>query len=89
MDQQTIIDIGTKSILVAMKIAAPCLLAIMITGLIISIFQAATQISEQTLSFIPKIFAMTAAIVICGSWILEILTLFTIDLFESITTIKN
>ena len=62
MNQQAIIDIGMESALLTMKIAAPALLAIMVTGFLVSIFQAATQINEQTLSFIPKVLAMTAAL---------------------------
>ena len=72
-----------------MKIAAPALLAIMITGLLISIFQAATQINEQTFSFIPKVIAMGIALVVCGPWILKVITAFTKELFNMIPTITK
>lgn len=84
MNQQTIIDIGSQSAIISMKIAAPALISIMITGFLVSLFQAATQINEQTLSFIPKILAMTAALFITGPWILQTLMFFTIRLFKSI-----
>ncbi len=84
MTQQTVLDIAWNTIWVAMKISAPALLATLVMGLIISIFQAATQINEQTLSFIPKILAMAAAMVICGPWVLRTMLTFTINLFRDI-----
>ena len=72
-----------------MKIASPALIAIMVTGLVVSIFQAATQINEQTLSFIPKIFAMTFALLAAGPWILQVIIIFTKSLFNSIPTMTQ
>ena len=72
MGEQVVIEILTKAIIVAIKIAAPALLAILMMGLLVSIFQAATQINEQTLSFIPKILAMTISLEF-GGLILEML----------------
>ena len=89
MTQQTVIDIGAQAVMIAIKIAAPALLAIMVTGFIISIFQAATQINEQTLSFIPKILAMTAALIFAGPWIIKTLIFFTQTLFKSIPSVTN
>jgi flagellar biosynthesis protein FliQ len=86
MSEQTIMDLGMRAIWVIMKIAAPPLLAILVSGLIISIVQAATQINEQTLSFIPKILVMTAVLVITGPWIIQTLVEFTVDLFKGIPT---
>lgn len=84
MTQQTVLDIGWNTIWVSMKVSAPALMAILVMGLLVSIFQAATQINEQTLSFIPKILAMAAVIVICGPWVLRTMMAFTINLIRDI-----
>ena len=89
MQQQTIIDITTDATILCMKIASPALLAIMFTGFLVSMFQAVTQINEQTLSFIPKILAMTAAMFFTGPWILQTLLIFTKDIFLQITNITH
>ena len=89
MTQQSVIDIGAQAALIAMKIAAPALLAIMVAGLLISLLQAATQINEQTLSFIPKILAMSAAIFFTGPWILQTLIFYTSDLIKRIPSITH
>ena len=82
MTDQTVIDIGSRAIWIALQVALPALLAALGTGLLVSIFQAATQINEQTLSFIPKILVMTVALVLCGPWILSLMSDFTVDLFN-------
>lgn len=84
MTEQAVLDIATKTIWLTIQIAAPILLAALAAGLLISIFQAATQINEQTLSFIPKIVVMLAAIVICGPWILQKMVGFTTNLLKEI-----
>lgn len=84
MTEQTVIDIGVKSVWVAMKVASPALVATLAVGLLVSVFQAATQINEQTMSFIPKILGMTAATVIFGPWILEVMVQFTIGMIKGI-----
>lgn len=86
MNDQTVIDISVKAIWVGMKLGAPALIAILITGLIVAIFQAATQINEQTLSFIPKILVMTLAFMAFGPWMIETISSFTIELFNYIPT---
>lgn len=89
MTDQTVIDLGSRAIIVAMQVAAPILLAAMITGVIVSIFQAATQINEQTLSFIPKVVGITAAMIICGPWILQVMLGFTKEIFNGIPGITH
>ena len=89
MTEQTVIDIGVRTIWVTMKVAAPALLATLLAGLLISIFQAATQINEQTLSFIPKIIVMTIALVIAGPWIMQVMMGFTVDIFNSIPAVTH
>ena len=89
MNDQTVIDLGGKAMWVAIQVAAPALLSTLLVGLLVSIFQAATQINEQTLSFIPKVLIMTAALVICGPWILQVMISFTIDLFNGIPGVTH
>ena len=84
MTDQTVIDIGTKAAWVAMQVSAPVLISALVIGIIISIFQAATQINEQTLTFVPKILMITVAMIVCGPWILQVMLGFTIDLFNGI-----
>jgi flagellar biosynthetic protein FliQ len=89
MTQQTVLDIGWNTIWVMIKISSPALLATLVMGLLVSIFQAATQINEQTLSFIPKILAMAAAMIICGPWVLRTMMNFTINLIRDIPNITR
>jgi flagellar biosynthetic protein FliQ len=70
-------------------LAAPLLLVALVTGLIVGAFQAATQINEQTLSFIPKLLAMALAMVVAGPWMLKVLMSYTRELFESIPNLIN
>ena len=87
MTTQTVIDLGSRTIWMTMQVAAPALIAAVVTGLVVSIFQAATQINEQTLVFIPTILVMTVAIVICGSWIMQSMMGFTVDLISNIPSV--
>ena len=89
MNTQTVIDLGAQAAMVSMKIAAPALLSIMAMGFLVSIFQAATQINEQTLSFIPKIIAMSVALFISGPWILQTMIFFTTHLFNTIPGVTH
>ena len=89
MTEQAVLDIGWNTIWLAIKVASPALGATMVMGLLVSIFQAATQINEQTLSFIPKVLAMTAAMVVCGPWVLRLLINFTVNLFRGIPNIVH
>ncbi len=84
MSPETVIEIGTAAIKVALLIAAPTLLAALIVGLIISVLQAATQIQEMTLTFVPKIIAVAVVILIFGPWMLRILISFTVQLISGI-----
>ncbi|WP_027338705.1 flagellar biosynthesis protein FliQ [Halonatronum saccharophilum] len=84
MNQLLIIEIGRNALLTVIKVAAPMLGLGMAAGLIISIFQATTQIQEQTLAFIPKILAVLFAIMIFGPWMLNVLIDFIIELFTNI-----
>jgi len=81
------IDICRKAVQTVLLGAAPMLLAGLIVGLLISIFQAATQINEQTMTFVPKIVAVFVTLLIFAPWIIKLLTVFTTGLFESLASI--
>jgi len=78
------LSLGREAIFTALVVAAPMLLAGLITGLIVSIFQAVTQIQEQTLTFIPKILVSAVAIMFFGPFMLAMLTTFTMRVFSNI-----
>tara|TARA_R110001606_G_scaffold360158_1_gene512847 strand:+ start:11502 stop:11753 length:252 start_codon:yes stop_codon:yes gene_type:complete len=73
-----------QAMVVTLLLAAPLLLTALAVGLLVSLFQAATQINEMTLSFIPKILAVFAVLVISGPWLLGLITDFTRELFQNI-----
>ena len=70
MTQAEVLDVFREALLVATKLAAPILIASIVVGLIVAIFQAATQIHEQTLTFVPKILVTALLMVVLGSWML-------------------
>ena len=86
MTPTAVVELGRQAIEVTLLVSAPLFLAALITGLIISIFQAATQINEMTLSFVPKLIAIFVTMVVAGPWMLTTLTDFMRRLFESIPT---
>jgi len=84
MDENVILEIGNRALLLVVYLAAPPLLAALAVGLLVSIFQAATQIQEQTLSFIPKLIALVVALVLTGPWMLQLWISYTQNLFLGI-----
>lgn len=78
-----VIDVMRESVVIMIKVSAPMLLVALIIGLVVSIFQTATSIQEQTLAFIPKIVGVFIALVVFGSWMINILTTFIIRIFTS------
>ena len=84
MSYATALSLGREAIFTALVVAAPMLVLGLITGLIVSIFQAVTQIQEQTLTFIPKILVSAIAILFFGPFMLAMLTAFTSRVFSSI-----
>lgn len=84
MTPDTVLTIGTHALQMTLMLAAPLLLVALALGLIVGIFQAATQINEMTLSFIPKLLGMAATVVIAGPWMLKEMIDYTRSLFESI-----
>ena len=79
-----VMSIAYQGMRVTLLLAGPMLLAALFTGLIISLFQAATQINEMTLTFIPKILAVFAVLVLAGPWLIGLITDFTHRLFTNI-----
>lgn len=84
MTPDTVMSVGTHALEVTLMLAAPMLLVALLVGLLVGIFQAATQINEMTLSFIPKLVAMAATLAIAGPWMLKLIVGYTRELFESI-----
>ena len=84
MTPESVMMIGTEAMKIAIAVAAPLLLVALVTGLIISILQAATQINEMTLSFIPKIIAGFVAIIVAGTWMLNLFLDYMRNLFTNL-----
>nr|PZN78637.1 MAG: flagellar biosynthetic protein FliQ [Pseudomonadota bacterium] len=84
MTPELVMTIGQRALEITLLLAAPLLLAALATGLIVGAFQAATQINEMTLSFIPKLLAMALTVVIAGPWMLKLIVGYTHELIASI-----
>ncbi|HYD79796.1 MAG TPA: flagellar biosynthesis protein FliQ [Paucimonas sp.] len=84
MTPESVMTVGRQAIEVTMMVSAPMLLVALVIGLVISIFQAATQINETTLSFIPKLVGVFVALVIAGPWMLTIMLDYMRQLFAGI-----
>jgi len=84
MNPETVLDVGREAMYVVMLLSAPLLLSALAVGLFIGVFQAATQIQEMTLSFIPKLAALAVALLFAGAWMLRVITEFTLRLFAEI-----
>jgi flagellar biosynthetic protein FliQ len=84
MTPENVMDLAHKTLMVTTLISAPLLLIALITGLVIGMLQAATQINESTLSFIPKLLMLVLSLFVAGPWILRVLIDFTHGLYASI-----
>ncbi len=82
--EQQILDVAQDAIFTIIKLSAPLLGVALIVGLAISIFQATTQIQEQTLSFVPKILAVFLALFLAGAWMMNTMKEFTLRIYENI-----
>jgi len=87
MNPQSVVTLAQQGMEVMLVIGAPLLLAALITGLLVSIFQAATQINEATLSFLPKLLAVLATLVIAGPWMIQLMVDYIQRLFTSIPSV--
>lgn len=89
MSPEFVINIGRQAIETTLMVAAPMLIAALVIGLIISIFQAATQINEQTMTFIPKIVGVFVTLLIFAPWILQKVSAFIIMIFDQLPNIGS
>lgn len=87
MNDAFVVDIFGKAIYHILILSAPMLFAALFVGLIISVFQATTQIQEQTLAFVPKVIAIFLVILILGPWLLNTMVEFTLSIFDNIENI--
>ncbi|HEY3330561.1 MAG TPA: flagellar biosynthesis protein FliQ [Capsulimonadaceae bacterium] len=84
MNEATLLELTRRSMLVTVELAMPILMVTLIVGVAVSIFQAATQIQETTLTFVPKIVAVVIAIALMGPWMLSTIVHFTTSLFTGV-----
>ena len=89
MTPEFVITVGREAMRAAFFIAAPPLIAALVVGLVVSIFQAVTQIQEMTLAIIPKMVAVLVALMISFPWLLEFLTTYTTNVFRLVPTVVN
>jgi flagellar biosynthetic protein FliQ len=86
MNAQEVITYGQQALYVTTLVGAPLLITALVVGLVISVLQAATQVNEMTLSFIPKLIAMVAAMAIAGPWMISFFIDYMRRMFEAIPT---
>ncbi len=84
MNSQSVLTLGMDAMQTTLMVAAPLLIVALVVGLLVSVFQAATQINEQTLTFIPKLVAVLATLAIGGPWMMAVITDFMRRVFEGI-----
>jgi flagellar biosynthetic protein FliQ len=89
MTDAGVLDLAQRSVAIALMICSPILGLGLLVGLVVSVFQAATQIQEMTLTFVPKIIAVAAALVFCGPWMLRSMINFTTKLFVSLPNLAQ
>lgn len=87
MTPTTVIEIGRQAVEITLLISAPLFIAALVTGLLVSIFQAATQINEATLSFVPKLIVVFITLIIAGPWMITLLTDYIQRLYSSIPNV--
>lgn len=89
MTPDYVLYICSQSLYLILLLSAPMLIAALVTGLVISVLQATTQIQEQTISFVPKIVATFLAVIVCGTWISGMISRFTIEIFRNIPNLVS
>lgn len=89
MTPESVMTLGHRAMEVTLMVAAPMLLVALIIGLVVSIFQAATQINEMTLSFIPKLVGIFVALVVAGPWMLSVMLEYMREIFTSIPALAG
>lgn len=86
MTEELILKLGQDALRTTAMLAAPLLVSTLVIGLLVSIFQALTQINEATLTFVPKMILVALILVFAGPWMLDVLSTYTVNLFENIAT---
>lgn len=89
MNPEAVMTLSYQAMKIALIAAAPALLVVLVVGLVVSIFQAATQINEMTLSFIPKLLALCGILVLTGPWLMGTMVDYMRQMIESIPTLVN
>ncbi len=89
MTEAYVISLGQNALILALMVAAPLLLTSLLIGVLISLFQAATQINEATLTFLPKILGVSVVLALLGSWMAQQLLAFTSSLFTSLPNLPR
>ena len=89
MNQESVMTLAHQAMYVGLVLAAPLLLVALVVGLVVSLFQAATQINETTLSFIPKLLAIAITLVIAGPWMLSTMLDYLRQMLTNIPTLTN
>jgi flagellar biosynthetic protein FliQ len=84
VSDSAVVEIGRQALQVAIMVALPMLLASLVTGILVSLFQVATSLQDVTLTFVPKILAVGAALLLAGTWIIRMLVDFTHKIFSSL-----
>ena len=84
MTPETVLTLASESLTLTALLAAPLLLVTLVTGVLVGVLQAATQINEMTLSFIPKLLALVVTLLLTGPWMLQLVTGYTRTLFTNI-----
>ena len=87
MNQNQVVDLAIRALMLAAELAAPLLITALVVGFAISVFQSITQIQETSLSFVPKAVAVSIALIICGQWMISVIVSFTTNLFAQIPTL--
>lgn len=86
MNEDLVIMLGANALKTTAMIASPLLIGALVTGLVVSIFQAITQINEATLTFIPKMIIVALVIVLAGPWMLDVMKSYTLELYQNVHT---
>lgn len=89
MTPETVMSLSHHAMVVALMLAAPMLLVALAVGLLVSLFQAATQINEMTLSFIPKILGVCIVVIVAGPWLVSVIVDYTVELFNSLPALVH
>lgn len=89
MTQAMIVGIAQQAVLIMVMVAGPLLIVSLVVGLLVSIFQAVTQINEMTLTFVPKVVAIFVALIVLGPWMMQMMLGYTANTFVSIATLAR